>query len=333
MITRGSYVYGPVPSRRLGRSLGVDLVPLKTCTYDCIYCQLGRTTNKTIKRAEHIPIEAMLAEVEGKLKGTPAPDYVSLVGSGEPTLHARIGELIAGIKRLTSIPVAVLTNGSLLWVPEVQDALMEADLVLPSLDAGDAALFGHVNRPHPAITFEAMVEGLRTFRERFTKPVWLEVFLLAGVTGIPAEVEKIAGLARLVRPARVQLNTVSRPPCEDFAYPVPADRLAAYAALFHPRARVITEGHLARPRYGRAGEVSNGELLALLRRRPCTAQGVADGLGMHVAEVTKRLHALTGEGRVACLRRDGLLFYRAERPTRGSRSSRSSARDGHARKA
>jgi len=176
MTSRDSkYVYGPVASRRLGRSLGVDLVPFKTCTYDCVYCQLGRTTHRTIQRGEYVPVDAVLAGLKAKLALGPKPDYISLAGSGEPTLHARIGDLIAGIKLMTRIPIAVLTNGSLLWVPEVQDALMEADLVLPSLDAGDEPMFQRVNRPHPEILFEGMVDGLAAFTARFRKLVWLEV--------------------------------------------------------------------------------------------------------------------------------------------------------------
>lgn len=310
MTTGGcQYVYGPVPSRRLGRSLGVDLVPFKTCTYDCVYCQLGRTTHKTTERKGYAPIDAILAELEKKLEVGPAPDYVSLAGSGEPTLNARIGELIGRIKRLTPIPVAVLTNGSLLWVRDVQDALMEADLVLPSLDAGDAELFSYVNRPHPGITFDAMLDGLRTFRERFCRPVWLEVFLLAGVTGIASEVEKIAALAGRIRPERIQLNTVSRPPCEDFAYPTPADRMESFAALFDPRGEVICEGRVQRSRSAISSVVKDADILALLRRRPCTAQGISAGLGLHIAEVTKRLHELIGTWKVAPQRKDGVLFY------------------------
>jgi wyosine [tRNA(Phe)-imidazoG37] synthetase (radical SAM superfamily) len=307
----------------------VDLVRFKTCTYDCIYCQLGRTTNKTIERREYVPVDGILAELEQTLRRGPAPDYVSLAGSGEPTLHQRIGELIAGIKRSTSVPVAVLTNGSLLWLPQVQDALMGADLVLPSLDAGDAALFGRVNRPHPAIAFEAMVEGLRTFRERFPGSVWLEVLLLAGVTGLPTEVEKIADLARRIRPARVQLNTVSRPPCENFASPVPADRVAACVTLFDPPAEVIADGPAAAAASDPAGAIPDADLLALLRRRPCTAQGVAEGLGVHVTEVTKRLLALTGDGTVMCVRRESRLFYSVQRATRSRSSDRGAGRGWH----
>jgi len=305
------HVYGPVPSHRLGRSLGVDLVPFKTCAYNCIYCQLGRTTDLTITRREYVPVDEILIQLREKLRTGPTPDYVSLAGSGEPTLHARIGELIAGIKRLTRIPVAVLTNGSLLSMRDIQDALMEADLVLPSLDAGDADLFRLVNRPHAQIEFDAMVDGLAVFRERFTKPVWLEVMLLAGITGIRAEVEKIAALARRIRPERVQINTITRPPCEEFAYPVSPDVMAAFARLFGRGASVVSE-HRPRRAAG-SGTLADGDILALLTRRPCTARGISKGLGLHLGEIIKRLDLLTDRGAVTPVRKNGSVFFETVR--------------------
>jgi len=305
------HVYGPVPSHRLGRSLGVDLVPFKTCAYNCIYCQLGRTTDLTITRREYVPVDEILIQLREKLRTGPTPDYVSLAGSGEPTLHARIGELIAGIKRLTRIPVAVLTNGSLLSMRDIQDALMEADLVLPSLDAGDSDLFRLVNRPHAQIEFDAMVDGLAVFRERFTKPVWLEVMLLAGITGIRAEVEKIAALARRIRPERVQINTITRPPCEEFAYPVSPDVMAAFARLFGRGASVVSE-HRPRRAAG-SGTLADGDILALLTRRPCTARGISKGLGLHLGEIIKRLDLLTDRGAVTPVRKNGSVFFETVR--------------------
>ncbi len=208
---RQHHIFGPVPSRRLGRSLGVDLVPFKTCTYDCIYCQLGRTTCKTHERKEWVPMDAVLEELKQKL--ATHPDYITLSGSGEPTLCPRLGEIIERIKAMTSIPVAVLTNGSLLWLKEVRAAVALADVVMPSLDAGDDLLFQTVNRPHPEITFERLVSGLEQFRREFTGQYWLEVMLLAGHTALPAHVQKIAHWVQRIRPDRVQLNTATRPPC------------------------------------------------------------------------------------------------------------------------
>jgi len=157
--------------------LGVDLVPFKTCTYDCIYCQLGRTTNKTVERRQWVPLDDVLAELKEKL--ATRPDYITLSGSGEPTLYSRLDELIAGIRSMTDVPVAVLTNGSLLWQEDVRRQLMDAHLVIPSLDAGQGAMFQAVNRPHESISFEQMLEGLIAFREEYYGEYWLEVFLLA----------------------------------------------------------------------------------------------------------------------------------------------------------
>ena len=164
------YIFGPVPSRRLGRSLGVDLVPFKTCTYDCIYCQLGRTTNKTMQRKEWVSIDIVIEQLKAKLSSK--PDYITLSGSGEPTLYSRLEELIIKIKDITDIPVAVLTNGSLLWLPEVRNALKSADMVVPSLDAGSSQLFQYVNRPHADIRFSKMLQGLGDFRKYYSGQYW-----------------------------------------------------------------------------------------------------------------------------------------------------------------
>jgi wyosine [tRNA(Phe)-imidazoG37] synthetase (radical SAM superfamily)/predicted Fe-Mo cluster-binding NifX family protein len=221
------YVFGPVPSRRLGRSLGVDLVPFKTCTYDCVYCQLGHTTFKTAQRRAWVPVHKVLAEVRAALGSE--PEWITLAGSGEPTLHCGLGAVIKGIKQLTSTPVAVLTNGSLFWQPQVRDDLAAADLVMPSLDAPDAALFRRVNRPHHAIGFGRMVDGLGRFRRKFRGLYWLEVFLLDGVTSSDADVERLAALADGIAPDLVQLNTVARPPAEPTAAGVPAQTLERLA--------------------------------------------------------------------------------------------------------
>jgi wyosine [tRNA(Phe)-imidazoG37] synthetase (radical SAM superfamily) len=303
------YVYGPVPSRRLGRSLGLDLVPFKTCTYDCVYCQLGRTTNKTLERKEYVATEEVLVELKRNLAAGAVPDYISLAGSGEPTLNAGIGDLIGKIQGLTDIPVAVLTNGSLLWMSEVQDALMEADLVLPSLDAGDEHLFRYVNRPHGDIPFETMVDGIAAFTKRFSGEVWLEVLLLAGVTGIPTEVKKIAALAERIRPARVQLNTVSRPPAEEFALPLSTDQMLALKDIFSREVDIISGSERDGARVSAFTEAGDLDILALLSRRPCTSEDIAIGLGIHVMEALKRLEALIAAGKVNTAVTDGRSYY------------------------
>ena len=305
------HVYGPVSSRRLGRSLGIDLVPFKTCTYDCVYCQLGRTTNKTIERQEYVSVDEVLDELERKLAGEPVAEYVTLAGSGEPTLNARIGDLLGKIKSLTPTPVAVLTNGSLLWMREVREALMGADLVLPSLDAGDERSFQYVNRPHGGITFEQMFAGLAQFTEHFPGSVWLEVFLLTGVTGIRSEVEKIAALTRRIGPERVQLNTVSRPPAEQFAFAVSKDQMERFRECFDGVVDVITESEAGESCASSASETTDADILALLSRRPCTLRDFSLATRLHPTEAAKRLDALCQAAKVTQVFRDGQRFYLA----------------------
>ena len=310
------HVFGPVPSRRLGRSLGVDLVPFKTCSYDCIYCQLGRTTCKTIERKEWVPMDVVLEELKRKLACR--PDYITLSGSGEPTLHSRLGEIIEHIQAMSDVPVAVLTNGSLLWQKEVREEVSLADVVMPSLDAGDVLLFQSVNRPHPGITFEKLVSGLEQFRREFTGKYWLEVLLLAGHTAPPAHVQKIAEWVRRIQSDRVQLNTAIRPPAEGFAVPVLQARLTELARLFSPKAEVIAEYR----RQGKpvANDANQQAILELLRRRPCTEADVAGGLAMRPIEVVKHLADLEKRGKVINERHGPEQFYRATTSTRGTPS-------------
>jgi len=301
------YVFGPVPSRRLGRSLGIDLVPFKTCTYDCIYCQLGRTTRKTVQRKEWMPLGLVLAELEKKLDTR--PDYITLSGSGEPTLFAPLDRLIEGIRALTDIPIAVLTNGSLLGDQQVQHELHGSDLVIPSLDAGGEATFRLVNRPHKSVCFGGLLDGLITFRHRFHKQYWLEVFLLGGYTDAERELAEIRRCVDLIRPDRVQLNTVTRPAAENYAAAVPQARLEEIAATFSPHAEVIAElhGHHALD----CAVASREETLQLLRRRPCSIDDIAGGLGIHRNEVLKSVEHLNTEGLVKESQVGGKCYYRA----------------------
>ncbi len=300
-----SLVFGPVPSRRLGRSLGIDLVPFKTCSYDCVYCQLGRTTVKTTERKEWVPLDAVLEQVKPKLASQ--PDYITLSGSGEPALFSRISELIASIKNMTDIPVAVLTNGSLLWQKALRDDLQRADLVIPSLDAGNARMFQYVNRPAPGLSFDRMVEGLVAFRQEYGGQYWLEVFLLGGVTGVRAEAEAIGRVVRRIGPDRVQLNTVSRPPAEEFAFPVRPEEMARLAPLIAENAEVVADyQHVhEQPAFAARGE----DVMALLRRRPCTTEDIASGLGMHRNEVVKYVEQFLAENRLDSEKRGHRTYY------------------------
>jgi len=308
-MTMKECIYGPVPSRRLGRSVGIDVVPYKTCTYDCIYCQLGRTTDKTMRRSEYVQLGSIIAELDRCRESLEAADYVSIAGSGEPTLYARLGELIDAVKARTRTPVAVITNGSLLWDHAVQDDLKNADLVIPSLDAGNESLFRYVNRPHPDISFDLMAKGLVEFRGVFKHAIWLEVLLVGGVTGIDAEVRRIADIIGRMRPEKVQVNTVIRPPAEEFSSMVSPENLRKFAALLGDNAEVIAEF----PQVASAEIFSNSrdEILAMLKRRPCTLDDIAAGLGINRHVAVKQIDLLVKAQKVSLRRLHGRTFFAA----------------------
>lgn len=305
-----THVFGPVPSRRLGRSLGIDLVPFKTCTYDCVYCQLGRTTEKTTRRREFFPPGEIIADVRRTLAQGPEPDYVTLAGSGEPTLYQPLDEIIAAVKRLTAAPVVVLTNGSLLHDSQVRAEIAGADVLMPSLDAGEDMVYQQLNRPHPELTFESLVEGLVTARQEFAGRYWLEVMLLAGLNAEPEALEKIAAAVARIKPDQVQLNTVARPPAESWAEAVEASRLQACAARLGPNCEVIVD-------HGPETEPPDQEgtreaVLALLQRRPCRLEDFARGLKLHRNAVTKYLGQLLRAGVITQEQRGQDQFYRAQ---------------------
>lgn len=303
------HIFGPVPSRRLGRSLGVDLIPAKTCSYDCIYCQVGLTSLKTIERKEYVPVPVVLTELEQKLLETEPPDYITLSGSGEPTLHSKISEVISGIKKLSKVPVAVLTNGSLLFMPEVRRDLMNADLALPSLDAGDEAMFQKVNRPHPEITFERMIQGLARFREEYAGPIWLEVFLLEGFSDSPEEAEKIARWIPMIKPDRVQLNTAVRPTAEKFARAVPEEKLRILAKIFGPKTEIIAD--YPDIQTGGKYSVSEGEVLSMLKRRPCSLPDIIKGLKTGEEDARRLIEDLLIKGEIVSEKKRNTVYYKS----------------------
>jgi len=285
-------------------------VPFKTCTYNCIYCQLGATTNLTLERREWVPFDKVMEEAREKIRSADGTDYITFSGSGEPTLHGRIGEMIRELKRLSSIPVAVLTNGSLLWQQEVRDDLLEADLVIPSLDAPDRGLFRHVNRPHPDLAFDHVVEGLAQFRDRYHGKIWLEVYLLSGITGMESEVKRIGGLAGTVRPDLVQLMTAIRPAPMDFVQPVSSEDMNRFVRLFDiPTVAVPALSSIARDVLSEAGRQ---EILRLLERRPCTIQDIALGLGIPPAEAEKYVADLDAHGRLRSEACNGVVYFAAD---------------------
>lgn len=300
------YLFGPVPSRRLGRSLGVDLVPFKTCSFDCIFCQLGKTTEKTLKRKEYVPINEVIAELHEWLKTENTADYITLSGSGEPTLNSRFGEVIEYAQNVTIIPVALLTNGSLLSDPDVHAQAAKANVVKISLSAWDRFSFEHVNRPHPDLDVKQVVEGAWTFREMFKGKLWIEVFIVWGVNSVPKDVSKIAELVKALEPDCIQLNTAVRPPAENFVRAAPESHLRELTELFDPPAEVIAEFSSTQSADIQANEQT---ILSLLARRPCTSDQIAEVFGMHGNEVSKYIGKLVRTGQIRAEHKTGSVYY------------------------
>ena len=302
------HLYGPVPSRRLGRSLGVDLVPYKVCDFDCVYCQLGRTTNKTLERRPYVDAVEILDELRCWLEQDGQADYITFSGLGEPTLNSGLGEMVAHANEITDIPVALLTNGSLFWLPEVRAAACAADLIMPSLDAATPGAFARVNRPHGSLGIGQIIEGLRVTRQECAGEMWLEVMLVEGCNDSTEDLQALREAIDKIDPDEVQINTVVRPPAEHDAKALSASALQQAERLLGPKARLIAPLD-AQKIMVEERERTKQEVLELLRRRPCTLDDIAVGLSMHPNEVVKYVVALRDRQEITAVQRRGKEFY------------------------
>lgn len=303
------YIFGPVPSRRLGLSLGVDIIPFKVCPLDCVYCQLGRTTQKTIHRREYVPIEDVLAELKLHLDRGVKADYISLSGSGEPTLHSGLGELIAKIKAMTDIPVAVLTNGVLFNDESVRNDCSRADLVLPSLDAAAQQEFEKINAPCDDISIENVIKGLTAFRKQYKGNIWLEVFIIDGVNTSDEQVKKIKSAIEKIKPDKVQLNSVARPTADNNIKKVDSDILLALANQLGDNCEIIVPG--AWDKKGAFVLRNEQDVLDMLKRRPCSLEDICNGLGMVGNEALKYIEHLQRDGKIESVETEGVLFFKS----------------------
>lgn len=308
------YVYGPVPSRRLGQSLGVDTIPLKTCNWNCVYCQLGRTRPVTNERKEYYPREEIIAEVRQALAAhKPGEiDWVTFVGSGEPTLHSCTGWLIRQVKSLTDLPVAIITNGSLLYRADVRQELMAADAVLPTLDAGTADLFRRINRPHPESTFERQVEGLVSFSAEYQGKLWPEVMLVRGLNDTEGALRDIAAILRRVNPQEIHISLPTRPPAETWVEPPDDEGVMRAQAILGAVARVI---HPAHGTFDLSGYDSDPAALAdavigIITRHPMSEKDLLETLEhWSPGKVKEALAQLVAGGRAQVVERYGLRFW------------------------
>jgi len=306
------YVFGPVPSRRLGQSLGIDPVPLKTCNWNCVYCQLGRSIPLTNERREYFPREDIIAEVEQALAShQPGQiDWVTLVGSGETTLHAGIGWLIRQVKSLTRLPVAVITNGSLLYLPEMRLELSPADAVLPSLDAGNARLYRKLNRPHPEASFKRLVDGLVAFRKEYRGKLWVEVMLVRGLNDTEPALNEIAAILKYIKPDEVHILQPDRPPVETWVQPSDEEGLLRARAILGDIAKVV---HPASGSFDLSGTDSLVDaVVGIITRHPMREDELIETLKrFSPGDVSAMLTEMEKCGKAQVVERYGVRFWSA----------------------
>ncbi|MCG2829694.1 MAG: radical SAM protein [Desulfobacteraceae bacterium] len=305
------YIFGPVPSRRLGLSLGIDLMPHKTCTLNCVYCECGRTTNLTLKCKEYIPTELLQEELKDFLSRNPKLDFITFSGSGEPTLHTGIKEIINFIKKdYPKYKIALLTNSTLFFQPDNRKRIAGVDMVIASLDAASEENFKKINRPHPELELSRIIEGLVSLRKEFAKQLWMEVFLVPGINDKKDELNKIKKALSPIYPDKIQLNTLDRPGAESWVKPASQKDLLD-AASYLNSADVIKNPD-SMPNDGVLNKDDCKYLLSIIKRRPCTAEDISKISDSNLEEIYRHLDALIEKGLIIKKNMPRGMFYMAK---------------------
>lgn len=308
------YLFGPVPSRRLGVSLGVDLVPLKTCSLNCVYCECGRTTDLTVERKEYVPVDAVLEELEHFLQSKPELDFITFAGSGEPTLHRHMDRVIGYIKsHFPRYPVCILTNGTLFTSGEVRTQAGKADLIIPSLDSATEEVFRQLNRPHPDLECKKIIAGLAALRREYRGEICLEVFIVPGLNDSPEELEAMKAAVEKINPDRIQVGTLDRPGAESWVREAAPDKMREIAAYLGGSAELIEE-ELHPSKATHFDEAYRETILQTIRRRPCTVEDLSRIVGVRPAEVQKYLRKLLAAGLIEMERRKRGTFVKIKKP-------------------
>ncbi len=287
-----SYFYGPVPSRRLGFSLGVDLFPKKICSFDCLYCQLGQSGKKTIRRLSFVKFPKFKRDLREIIKKNSKIDYITISGSGEPTLHKDLDKIIAAIKRVTKnkYPVAVITNSSLLYRKKVRRELLKADLIVPSLDAATVKTFSKLNRPHKGVVLKKIIEGLIRLRREFKGKIWLEIMLVAGINDNKEEIKKLKQVISRINPDKIQLNLPIRPAGTKVSLPS-QKRVENIKKVLSKSAEIVTKFSL-KERGNKTYEDLGRDILNFLKVRPASLEDLIKSLGVNPNQIIKQLYLL-----------------------------------------
>lgn len=289
--------------------MGVDIIPYKTCTLDCLYCECGKTTELTLERKHFVDPQVVLEQVKEAIAGEKYIDYITFSGAGEPTLNIDIGKIISGLKEITNIPVAVLTNGTLFYLEEVRHDLARADLVLPSMDAISPAVFSKINRPHKDLDIDRIIKGLIDFRKEYQGKIWLEVFIAKGINDTPDELEKIYQAAKKINPDKVQLNSLDRPPAYEGIEAVDIERLEQVVEEWKDLRVEITTRTKKREEIVSFSRNMENSILNTIKRRPLTVEDLETLTGKKRAELFKYIDILEKEKKIKAQVIGNKIFY------------------------
>lgn len=307
------FIFGPVPSRRLGMSLGVDLVPKKVCSLDCVYCEVGKTTKLTLERKEYIKLDTIKEELTHYFKNNPDPEYITFSGSGEPTLNIFIGEVLQFIKQnKPHIPIAVLTNGTMLFDENVRAAIKEANVILPSLDAATESVFKKINRPQNDLKIDKYIQGLIDFRKEFKGAIWLEVFILPGYNDSPHELNELKKAIMKIKPDSIQLNTLDRPGTVPNLRGATRIELERIVKLWDLENLEIIAASPERKNIQAYRNDIETAIIETIARRPCTLDDLAKILGMHINEINKYLDVLDADNKIETIQQERGVFYQTK---------------------
>lgn len=304
------YLFGPVPSRRLGISLGIDFVPKKVCTLNCVYCEVGETTKLTTNRMEYIKYDKIIGELQQFMSKKPSIDYITFSGSGEPTLNSKIGDILAYIKQhYPETKTAILTCGALLSSPQLRSELIEADVILPSLDAATQSVFEKINRSNSNLNIDTYIKGLIDFRKEYKGEIWLEVFLLKDYNDSLDELDLIKKAILEIKPNIVQLNTLDRPGTVEGLVAMTKNELQKVKDYWGmPNVEIIASA-AQRTDVESYNTDIEGTILSTISRRPCTLDDLHQILGIHVNEINKYLGTLELNNKIKSTSLDRGVFY------------------------
>ena len=304
------HIFGPVISRRLGRSLGIDLIPFKTCSYNCAYCECGATTDLTSQRREFFPADEIIHQLDTVLSSSPKLDYITFAGSGEPTLSLSLGPVLVYLKKnYEQYKVAVLTNGSLCTDPAVRRDLLPADLVSPTITTTTQEIFERIHRPAPGLFVKDIIQGLQSLRNEYSGQIWLEVFLVPGLNTSYTELEMLRNAVFSIRPDRIQLNYLDRPGTESWVSPPEPVLLKKIQEFFIEGGIPVDITGFDEITPLLAQDDSIALIDETLRRRPCTAEDIARMTGLQAPEIRKKLAMMVQQGTVQAKSGERGIFY------------------------